>query len=258
MLARLAAIALILAFVSACSKDESPAATPAANTAPSVEPSPTDEPTKIPRPVTTYVPPLTATPAATPTAIAPRAAPGTETGIAEVDGVIRAVLNRDTAALAALMPLQSVACTNASGAGGPPKCPETATGYAPEGTAVQAFPVLQCEGFWVEETGTLIRELVRANPELYGVVQLRFATPLFGEPHLPRPDYGVILSVSNPPGAPLDRRGIMLMLEDGVVAVAYYLCTGPPEAFLRKQPQPYLTYGDHSLVILRGPAYRDP
>jgi hypothetical protein len=194
-----------------------------------------------------------ATPAATPTAVPTIGAPGTQTGIAGVDGVISAVLNRDAAALSALMPLQAVPCTNAQGLGGPPSCPETASGYAPEGTLVRSFPYAVCEGEWTEDVLALAERLLEQSPRLYGVIQLRLAAPLFNDPYLQRPDYGVILEVMARFGGEDQPLGIMLQLRGGSVVYVLTLCFGPPEDFLK----PGAFFADKYALILRGPAYRD-
>lgn len=104
------------------------------------------DPTNTPRSGSpTTVAGATATPDAEPTVAGTPG--GDETGIASVDAILRAVRAKDYAALAAMVRFEPVACTEAQGAGGPPKC---RTGE-PEGTPVEVVQVLSCEGFFERE-----------------------------------------------------------------------------------------------------------
>src|SRR5690606_4817633 len=69
---------------------------------------------------------------------------GTRTGDAGIDAVIAAVESGDRAKVTSLVQFQPVGCTNESGLGGPPKCPD---GVA-EGTTFDVIPAGGCEGSW--------------------------------------------------------------------------------------------------------------
>lgn len=86
---------------------------------------------------------LTASPEPTGTA-SPGAGEPRRTGDPQLDAIIEAVEARDVAALARLVVMPTLACTQAEGFGGPPKCEEG----IPEGTEVQVFPTAACEGGW--------------------------------------------------------------------------------------------------------------
>jgi len=66
----------------------------------------------------------------------------TRTGIDEIDKVIDTILSADVEARIALVHFTTSACTTADGLGGPPKCEVS----EPDGTLIEAFPVLSSEG----------------------------------------------------------------------------------------------------------------
>jgi hypothetical protein len=78
------------------------------------------------------------TPMLTATAQPSTAAPGSATGIAELDLLAEAILSNDVAARRELVRYTTAGCTTADGLGGPPKCDP---GQA-EGTPVDYLPVL--------------------------------------------------------------------------------------------------------------------
>jgi hypothetical protein len=92
--------------------------------------------------------PTATIPAASPTpgdpAPAPTATPGDD-NIAILHTIVSAVARGDRAALDELVALQSLPCTTAQGAGGPPKCEP---GEA-DGTVVDVLALSSCEGGWV-------------------------------------------------------------------------------------------------------------
>jgi hypothetical protein len=196
----------------------------------------------------TYVPPATATPIATSTAFPTIEARGTRTGIAGVDAVIRAILERDAVALTALMPLQEVGCTNKVDApGGPPPCPETETGYGPDGTRVKAFPSGSCSSGWSSDIAPLASVLTQGH-HLFAVVQLRRSTPLYDDPGL-LAEYSVILEAN---AASSSGAYIVLINGNDVIHVSA-ACGDRPEQILGLP-----SYQNGPVLILRGPAYRDP
>ncbi len=203
-----------------------------------------------PSPSFTALPSATiAAPSPTPTASVPT---GTETGIASIDNVIRAVLSGDEAGLTSLFRFTETACTNFLGMGGPPTCLNQ-PGKPSEGTLVKAFPVSSCEAEWRTDLAPVADSLLTRQPQLYGVVQLNLTAPIWGLPYYPQPEYGVLLQVANQQtneGA----EGVLLGVEDdGSVTYVDYVCIGPPSVFLTTNVS--AAYGNNVQLILRGPAY---
>jgi hypothetical protein len=96
------------------------------------------------------------------------AAPPT-TGDADVDAVINAVRGGNAATVGGLVELQTLACTTAQGAGGPPKC----EGGDPNGTEYDVLPLVTCEGEWVHEDDVEARlaMILDDTNGLYAVVE---------------------------------------------------------------------------------------
>lgn len=92
-----------------------------------------------------------------PTAAIVTRAPATprSTGVAELDSLIEIVESNDLARVQSLIELQTLACTDELGAGGPPKCREN----EPEGMEVSVFAFSVCEPEWLRE------EQIRPNLE---------------------------------------------------------------------------------------------
>jgi hypothetical protein len=188
-----------------------------------------------------------------PTATAtPNVPSGIQTGITLVDAVTKAVLDGDEEAFRGLIELREVPCTNEFGIGGPPKCRQAPGGGAPGGTPLAVFPLSVCELEW--QTGETLDAFLKdvffsRQYLLYAVVRLDFKAPLFDEPYLPTPQYGVIFSYDRPEIA---NRGVMVLLEADRVAYIDVLCDGAPEDFLKQHP----LYSDKAELILLGPAFR--
>jgi hypothetical protein len=174
---------------------------------------------------------------------------GTRTGITEIDRITQAVLDHDVQALAALFRFQEVACTNASGLGGPPKCGDTKDGSRlSEGTVVSVFPSSSCELGWASNIGVLVENLLSRAVNLYGVVEL--TEPISSEPYLPRSSYGIVLEAELP-NSP--RSGVVLHVDNGNIVYFHRLCAGPPEFVLRNNDP---RYGGKVNLILKGPAFQ--
>jgi hypothetical protein len=226
---RLALLLLVTGLLAACSKgsehnDPSPTATEAVAT-----------------PGPSVVPPL-------PTAT-PNVPSGVQTDIASVDAVTKAALDGDVDAFRGLIQLREVPCTNEVGIGGPPKCWQAPGGAAPDGTPLAVFPLSVCELEWhTDETldAFLSDVFFSRRYELYGVVRFDFHAPLYDEPDLPTPEYGVILQYDRPE---INDRGAIVMLQGGRVVYLSVLCDGGPEDYLH-HPQ----FVPAELILL-GPAF---
>jgi hypothetical protein len=206
-----------------------------------------------PAPTPTSTPTATATPAAT-----PGVPEGTTTGIAEVDAVIEAVLRDDAAALVALMQTVDVPCTNAQGAGGPPKCwagttPDQArprpTGR-PEGTVLEVFPYSTCELEWRIDLDPVAEEATTVAGELFAVLALD--QPLFtgGEDYLPAAEHAIIFTGTN-----ADAESVLVVaIQGGRITFIDRACGAGTAArdYIDERP-PYAS----AEVILRGPAYAE-
>lgn len=212
-------------------------------------PTPTATPTAI---ATLPAPPAsTGTPEATPTATRP-APEGDRTGIAEVDAVIAAVEGDDPQALAALMQTVEAPCTNAQGAGGPPKCwtGTTVDQARPEGTVLEVFPYATCELEWRIDLDPVAEETLTVAGTLFAV--LRLDRPLFtgGEDYLPGAEYAVVFTGTNAGAESV----VVVALEDDRVTFVDRACGAgtSARAYLDERP----VYGSAE-VILRGPAFED-
>lgn len=95
-----------------------------------------------------------------------------QTGIAEIDTVIDAVLAGDQSQILQLLQFSKLACTETDGLGGPPKCKETEV----EGTEVEAFPILGSEGHhlrhsdldnWKGIPATAVYAVYKVSPQAY-------------------------------------------------------------------------------------------
>ncbi|MDA0270359.1 MAG: hypothetical protein O2798_09640 [Chloroflexi bacterium] len=64
-------------------------------------------------------------------------------GVEAVDEALASLRAGDAAALIALVPPMSVACTTEMGAGGPPKCPPDVAA----GTVIEQIPYFECDGW---------------------------------------------------------------------------------------------------------------
>jgi hypothetical protein len=208
---------------------------PTATSTPPAEPSPTPspDPTRPPS-------------APTPAPATPVPAPSQpETGIPAVDAVIEAVLAADPAQLAALIRFTETACTTAFDIGGPPKC-FYYTPEPPDGTLVRSFPLLTCELEWHADPMPFLTDLLSRQPQLYAVLDLDLQGPLFNEPYLPTPEYGVVIRSESPNGV----LGHLLMIEDGAVVGIDTACGASPDLLLDSK-----LYLNQFEVILEGPAF---
>jgi hypothetical protein len=110
--------------------------------------------------------------------------------------------------------------------------------------------LLSCELEWKthEELQSYLAVFFESDYELYGVVRFRLDTPIWDEPYLPHPDYGIIFASMR---ADVGEVGTMLGIEDGHIAFIDHVCIGPPAYFLDGGPP----YNGQLELILLGPAF---
>ena len=140
------------------------------------------------------------------------------TGIPELDAVIHAVLSHDKGKLLQLVGYTPVPCEiKPQGLGAPPEC----RANEPEGTAVNVFPIAQCEGYYVrpEEMERVVDSLVSGDFDLYAVYKVHTRGWLGG-------DYVAILSFNSPS---LGLVGESLFIAEGNLTGVAYSCTESPE-----------------------------
>ena len=200
-----------------------------------VEPSPTASasPTDVPTAVST----VTANPTATATdePVDPLLPPSGQTGLADVDRVIGAILefSGDYSGLDALVRYTETECTLQLGGGGPPKCWDVPGAAQVEGTPVVVFPFSVCEGEWEPRSESLQRILAMlveppdasaavagdARIEVYGV----YSVPVLAEQSdWPAGDYAVVFATLADGGL----RGTTVRVADGGI-VSIQLGCGP-------------------------------
>jgi hypothetical protein len=222
--------------LAACNGGDAPGATPTATA--------TNAPA-TPSPTATVWP---ATPTGSPTA-EPPAPSGTATGIAEVDRVIEAVRAPSARGLATMMAYREIECTEAFGAGGPPKC-FNAPGRPAEGTPVEVFPFLGCELEWQFDVEEFANRWMSTAGELFAV--LRLERPVIDEPEIPTGAYAIVFT-SDPASDPGGSAGQALVLDaEGDVVMAVSGCGWELAQFLG-DGIPF--HGPEA--VLRGPAFEE-
>ncbi len=112
-----------------------------------------------------------------------------QTGIAEIDAVISAVLADDVTRQRELLVFRLVACTTADGLGGPPKCNEG----EPDGTLVEVFPFLGPEGHFLRKEQLEEWPGIAAD-ELYAAY--RVSEGVFSDENYPAGEYAVMFRSS--------------------------------------------------------------
>jgi hypothetical protein len=181
-------------------------------------------------------------PGLSPTTAAPHASPTPGTGITVIDRAVEAIAMRDSTALAGLVAVRELPCSNAAGIGGPPPC-GTARDPLPEGTLVSVFPWNTCEREWQTDIDAWAGRFVDRLGDLYAVARLDTFTP---QEELPDGGYAIIFEEANPA---FQTAHALIATEDGIVA-ADSTCGGPPSTFLLDQPPFHAPE-----VILRGPSF---
>lgn len=165
------------------------------------------------------VTPTATAPAASPTSDGPAPTPtatpgGVDDDIAILHTIVSAVARGDRAALDELVALQSVPCTTAQGAGGPPKCEPG----EPDGTVVDVLALASCEGGWARES-----QIPSTMAQLFdGITRVHSTWATTDGIYPDVGDYAVIVTgmPDPPPGQP--RREIarqLVVTEENIIGV---------------------------------------
>lgn len=238
---------LILAtFLVGCAGDEEePTASPTPIEIASATPTQTTTPTSEPT--------ATSTPSTTPTPDGENGLPIVDlTGDPALDTVIEVVRAGDVEGLAALMRPHEVACTELTGAGGPPKCWEGggAPENVPDGTVIQSFPMGTCHLEWQSDTAVAADVMLDEAGEWYAAISvdgpLFGGETFFGEAYLPSPNLGLIFETPTGP--------LLLLLDGEGVVYASRICGADAE------PAEFLEHffelpAEGTTVTHRGPAW---
>jgi hypothetical protein len=143
------------------------------------------------------------------------------TGDAELDAVISAVLAGDIDSLVARVQFLTLACSTATGVGGPPQC---ADGEA-EGTDVQVFPFAACEGEYYRADGVpaLFAREIGDEPRIYAAFELLD----LGTETFPRGDIGILFETPTMGAGDL---GLLLGVDgEGNIVNLWRGCAAPAE-----------------------------
>ena len=199
-----------------------------------------------PTPTATSTPLPTDTPTDTPRPGASEAPQGLESGDPPIDAILEAVEAGDVEKLASFFELQDVACTSATGLGGPPKCSDF-SGNPSDGTTVQALPAGGCEGYWVNDLEAAASTFLDLSPTLFAVIKLEQPKVASFDGYVPLADAAMIFEHEQ---SGKRRFGYMWLLSGGRIVALSGGCGTGPEIWL-DGPASFEDYR----VILRGPAY---
>lgn len=145
----------------------------------------------------------------------------TRTGIPDVDAVIAAVESGDPQQVRDLFQFTSVACTNADGLGGPPKCRE---GEA-EGTLVDVLPFLGSEGSFLH------KENVSNFPGVNAVgvyAAYKVSEAAYSEEAYPAGEYAVMFESAG------DRPDVVIQIRSGIVRIDYVFSPSPLDEIVQR------------------------
>jgi hypothetical protein len=139
------------------------------------------------------------------------------TGVADLDAIVEEVEAQDVAELRTRLAFQTLDCTTALGAGGPPKCAE---GEA-DGTAVEVFEFLGCEPEWrrADAVDATLEEAVANAPGRYAAFEAPEGYALVGP--------GAVLVFDGPDlrvGEPPWRWGMALRVDGGRIVAMELAC----------------------------------
>lgn len=186
MIRRTTMLGIVLVALVACTgttTTEPPTATAIPSSTP--QPQPTSQPSPTRGPTRTR-PPATPTPEVWPTL-----SPDTRTGISIVDAVIEATLAQDADKVLSLIHYTTIGCTHSDGLGGPPKCKDD----EPEGTMIEAFPILGSEGSFVRKEEMQFQ----FPPKGYGLFGVYKVVPgAYIPDYGPEGDYGIVFITDSP------------------------------------------------------------
>ena len=132
----------------------------------------------------------------------------TWTGIADIDAVLATLESSDPQELRDLIRFTTVACTNAEGLGGPPKCRENEA----EGDLVNVLPFLGSEGYFLRRIGII--EFPGVNVVgLYAVYAV--SNSAYSEEAYPKGEYAVLLATED------NQTVIAIQIREGIVRIDY-------------------------------------
>ena len=145
----------------------------------------------------------------------------TRTGIADIDAVIAAVESGDPQQLRDLFRFTSIACTNADGLGGPPKCRE---GEA-EGTLVDVLPFLGSEGSFLHKEN--ISNFPGVN--VVGVsAAYKVSEAAYSEEAYPAGEYAVLFKGAE------NQTDIVFQIRGGIVRIDYVFSPTPLDEIVQR------------------------
>jgi len=155
------------------------------------------------------------------------------TGVPDLDGVISTVTSKNTAAMSDLVQFSTLACTTATGEGGPPKC---APGEI-DGSNVDVFETYDCAINWRRRTDVdaLLAQVPALAPRIYAALP----TPPAYEPGGQFRDAaagarGQYVAVFDTGVTQAQRRGMAVAVGSGKIVAIWFGCgagTGP-ESFV--------------------------
>ncbi|MDJ0754771.1 MAG: hypothetical protein QNJ45_14700 [Ardenticatenaceae bacterium] len=153
-----------------------------------------------------------------------------QTQIPEIDRILQAIRAKDTAPLRELVQFTTVACTNETGMGGPPKCWAGPYQSSPleDGTPVEVIPILGPEGMWVfPETLVPTLEELTTLTGIYAIYSLN-ADHSEGQ-------YGILFLQEG--DLPVEVR-----VDEGIVAIYYHYFRqdGSPENIVAQYAQEFV------------------
>jgi hypothetical protein len=163
-------------------------------------------------PATATVPPVSATESLPTNTAEPRDSEyyplSTRTGIADIDAVLATLESSDPQELRDLIHFTTVACTNAEGLGGPPKCRENEA----EGDLVNVLPFLGSEGYFLRESELSSFPGVNVVG-LYAVYAV--SDSAYSEEAYPKGEYAVLLATED------NQTIIAIQIREGIVRIDY-------------------------------------
>jgi len=145
----------------------------------------------------------------------------TRTGIEDVDAVIAAVESGDPQQLHELFRFTSIACTNAEGLGGPPKC----RGGEAEGTLVDVLPFLGPEGSFLH------KENMSSFPgvNVIGVyAAYKVSEAAYSEEAYPAGEYAVLFKGAE------NQTDIIFQIRGGIVRIDYVFSPTPLDEIVQR------------------------
>ena len=144
-----------------------------------------------------------------------------ETGIAELDAVIRTVELHDPATLRELLQFSMQACTTELGAGGPPKCRDGEL----DGTKVSVIEFVGCERGWLRETTSDVGLSIDTGlAQVTAVQSIRYAAFVPPSGYVPHGSHILVFEGPDPRMNGTSKRGVALGVDAGRVVGLSLAC----------------------------------